>query len=140
MKTSIVLRIAGRGVHRWPNQTLYPELAYYHPHTFVIFVELDEKHPREIEFIRLRTAVIEKINITHGHSMWFFGDMSCGEIAEEVIQMTVDTLKDIKPRRILCTVWEDDQSCGEAVDTGEFVEIESRPTRIGRTPSGSNIV
>jgi len=138
MKTKIQLRYGNKGVHRWTNSP-YPELSQYHDHTFVILVSIEERKPREIEFIRFRRLLAEELRKSFGDKMWFFGDMSCEEIALWVIKKVREMLGD---RDVTCTVWEDDEACAGSVTMkgSEPIESVSRQKRAVRQKDISHIV
>ena len=135
MDTKILIRIHKDGVHCWPGQTEYPELAQLHMHHFLILFQVETTGSREIEFKRLRDAVMEALDIRFGYSLWNFGAMSCEDIAVEVAQIVRGLLKE--DREVIVSVWEDDEGCAGSVkfERGEPIEDLPRPKR--RSPSRS---
>jgi len=129
LDTKILIRIHKDGVHCWPGQTKYPELAQLHIHHFVILFQVETTGSREIEFKRLRDAVMEVLDNRFGYSLWNFGAMSCEDIATEVAWIVRSLIKE--DREVTVTVWEDDEGCAGSVkyERGESIENLPRPER-----------
>lgn len=131
MKTYILIRIVGEGAHYYPDvKDKYPELAELHKHRFVIMVQFEETGSREIEFVRFRRKLIERMWDSYGKRFWFFGPRSCETIATEVAQKTRELLEE--NREITVTVWEDDEGCAGSVKFGKDEKIQNQ-TRQKRT-------
>jgi len=130
MKTNILMRFVNKGVHYWPGvEQKYPELARLHPHTFVIVAQFEETKSREIEFVRFRRLVWESLAAEFGERLWNFGPLSCEDIAKFVAYKIRQLLRE--DRRVIVTVWEDDEGCAGSVtyEEGEKIEGVPRPKR-----------
>lgn len=96
MKTLVIASVRVPGLHRWENCT-FEDVIYlkaYHRHEFHIKVKKSVSHTdRDVEIIRLKNNIVHylqkkypPINSNGSTRECFFGNMSCEQIAEDLIK------------------------------------------------------
>lgn len=117
MERTIVVRTQYEGIHCWPeapDEVMF--LRSPHRHIFNVEVEVEvHSDDRDIEFIMLKHRINHWLSIQFDDDgVWHMGRLSCEQVAEMVIDLVQEKLKDTE-RKITCYVDEDGENGARVV-------------------------
>lgn len=117
MERTIVVKTQYEGIHCWPEAPDEVKfLRSLHRHIFNIEVEVEvHSDDRDIEFIMLKHTINHWLSLQFDDDgVWQMGRLSCEQVAEMVIDLVQEKLKD-KTRVMSCCVDEDGENGAKVV-------------------------
>lgn len=142
MERTIVVKTQYEGIHCWPEAPDEVKfLRSLHRHIFNVEVEVEvHNDDRDIEFIMLKHRINHWLSLQFDDDgVWQMGRLSCEQVAEMVIDLVQEKLKD-KERVISCYIDEDGENGAKVVynpkalkhhikndKCSEFVHVSEKP-------------